>query len=205
MPRHGRPAPAAIWWLAGWLALTCPSAARAGKPPDQTHLADASLHSITAVNAQTLWAVGDRGAIWHTADAGLTWELQSSGVDNTLRCVQFIDRDHGFAAGGFQRPHSRTSVGVLLRTADGGRSWQRVEQPLLPALRCIRFFDADNGWALGENTDTFATGLFATDDGGRSWAPISASDGNHWQAIDFAHPHFGALAGARGQTSILRR
>ncbi|HEY5313399.1 MAG TPA: YCF48-related protein, partial [Pirellulales bacterium] len=197
-----RARPAALW-LAGCLAWWGQSTAVAANPPAWT--ADASLRDVAMVDPQTGWAVGDRGVIWHTADGGRTWEIQPSGVACTLNSVQFIDRLHGWVAGGYQRPYSRRSAGVLLRTHDGGQTWQSDLQPLLPALKSIRFFNANEGWALGLATQAFAAGLFVTEDGGRSWAPVIAADTYEWEAADFVNPRFGALAGGRGQMRIVRR
>ena len=96
---------------------------------------DASLADVCFVDAQTGWAVGDRGVIWHTADGGQTWTLQNSGVTCRLESVQFVDAQNGWVAGGVYQPYTHTSVGVLLRTRDGGRTWQPDRAALLPALR----------------------------------------------------------------------
>jgi photosystem II stability/assembly factor-like uncharacterized protein len=194
---------AAALWFTGCLTGIGQSAAMASNPP--AWVADASLRDVAMIDPQTGWAVGDRGVIWHTDDGGRTWILQPSGVACTLNSVQFIDRVHGWAAGGYQRPYSRRSVGVLLRTSDGGKSWHSDSQPFLPALKTIRFFNAHEGWALGLPTPAFAASLFVTEDGGRSWAPVIAADADEWEAADFVNPRFGALAGVRGQMRIVRR
>lgn len=76
--------------------------------------------------------------------------------------------------------------GEVWKTTDGGDSWRRVlYQPSpLSSFRCITFLDENNGWVgqLGSNgwsdsddTDT----LYATTDGGETWAPVSATDLGH--------------------------
>lgn len=207
VPRHGRKGATPVGrrpfsWLAASLVLVLPSAGLALEP---AWSADAALHDVAVVDAQTAWAVGDRGVIWHTADGGQTWTLQKSGVSCTLNCIEFVDRQHGWAAGGSSRPHSRLSTGALLHTQDGGQTWQTLPQPILPLVTALKFFNASEGWALGIATPDLAAGLFVTQDGGRSWAPVSGTDVREWQTADFVNARFGALAGTQGQLSIVRR
>ena len=132
---------------------------------------DARLADVCFVDPEHGWAVGDRGTIWHTDDGGRRWYLQPSNVSCRLESVHFIDRATGWAAGGYSHPYTHTSTGVLLLTRDGGRHWSRADN-LLPALDEVRFFNHEHGWAVGRSSAMFASGVFVSDDGGRSWTPL---------------------------------
>jgi len=171
---------------------------------------DARLDDVCFVDPQHGWTVGDRGTIWHTEDGGQNWYLQRSEVACPLNSVCFIDRQTGWAAGGFSRPYTHTSSGVLLSTRDGGRTWQHNSNLLLPTLKRIRFYDLKHGWAIGCPSAMFSTGVFTTDNGGRSWRPLSGGEASHWLAGDFLDPFSGisfsgALAGRSGAVAVVRR
>ncbi|MEX0937980.1 MAG: YCF48-related protein [Pirellulales bacterium] len=166
---------------------------------------DATLWDVDFVDASTGWAVGDRGVIWHTLDGGQTWRRQTSGVSCRLSAVEFIDSQRGWAAGGYWQPYSHTPRGVLLRTIDGGRNWQVMDKVLLPVVEEIRFFSANEGIALGHTSGLFPSGVFKTEDGGRSFQPLPAEQAQSWLTGDFIDPLTGALAGRRGGLATLRR
>ncbi len=188
--------------LATWAAVPPAGIARADAPRDpqlaDPQQSDAQLCDVTFVDAERGWAVGDRGVIWHTADSGRRWTLQASGVDCRLTAVRFLDERHGFAVGGRVKPYSQTTAGVLLETRDGGEHWQQDRKLLLPALRDLRFFDARRGCAVGERSALFPTGVFTTDDGGRSWSALAADNGQCWLAGDFSAPSSGVVVGRCG-------
>jgi hypothetical protein len=47
------------------------------------------------------WAVGQSGIILYTDDGGSTWVQVDSGVDETLRSIQFRDADNGWTVGSY--------------------------------------------------------------------------------------------------------
>jgi photosystem II stability/assembly factor-like uncharacterized protein len=166
---------------------------------------DAQLADACFVDAACGWAVGDRGAIWHTADAGKHWEPQSSGVDCRLASVFFLDAQIGWAAGGYTQPYGETTTGVVLRTRDGGRHWIADRKLVLPTVERIRFFDATHGWAIGRSSASFPSGVFATDDGGRTWSALPGEESRSWLAGDFVDSNTGALAGRSSTLAVVRR
>ena len=166
---------------------------------------DATLHDVAFVDADYGWAVGDRGAIWHTADGGKSWRTQESGVQDRLVAVCFLDKLHGWAVGAQYPAYSSDSIGVMLQTRDGGATWQHDRSLMLPGLREVQFFNAQNGWALGESSALFPSGLFITDNGGRSWSPVSSDSADGWLAGDFLDANTGVAAGAHGRLAIVRR
>jgi photosystem II stability/assembly factor-like uncharacterized protein/tetratricopeptide (TPR) repeat protein len=173
-------------------------------PPADARLNDARLNDICFVDAQHGWAVGDRGVIWHSDDAGLHWQLQTSGVDCNLHGVCFLNERLGWAAGGRAHPYTHTSTGVVLTTRDGGKTWTHNEKLLLPAVRRIGFFSPQQGWAVACRSAIFPSGVFASDDDGRSWRPLAGGNPLGWTAADFLDPTHGLIAGRNGSLALVR-
>jgi photosystem II stability/assembly factor-like uncharacterized protein/tetratricopeptide (TPR) repeat protein len=164
---------------------------------------DARLNDVCFADVQHGWAVGDRGVIWHT-DGGGHWNQQVSGVDCPLHSVVFLDGQHGWAAGGFTHPYTHTSSGVVLITYDGGKTWMHNAKLLLPAVRRIGFFNPRQGWAIACRSAMYSSGVFASDDGGRSWRPLPGGNPCGWSAADFVDPGHGVVAGRNGSLGLVR-
>ena len=169
----------------------------APSPPQMQ--ADAELSSVCFVDADQGWAVGDRGVIWHTTDGGRSWRQQASTVTCRLESVQFLDAEHGWAVGGWTHPYSRHTSGVVLRTLDGGEQWQLIPDVTLPALKQVKFLDQKQGWAIGDASSLFPTGVFHTEDGGRTWTPLVKGHTLGWQTGDFRDARGGVVAGRGGE------
>jgi photosystem II stability/assembly factor-like uncharacterized protein len=159
---------------------------------------DSELLDVFFVDAETGWAVGDRGAIWHSADGGENWLPQESGTLCRLRSVFFLDRSTGWTAGGFTEPYTHTTRGALLRTFDGGKTWAEVSRARLPSVLQIEFFDEKTGWAVTQSCGMFPHGLLTTDDGGRTWSPLPAEGAQAWLSGDFVDSRSGAVVGRSG-------
>ncbi|HVA47004.1 MAG TPA: YCF48-related protein [Pirellulales bacterium] len=166
---------------------------------------DAELTDVAFVDAQHGWAAGDRGVIWATIDGGKHWRAQSTGLACRLTSIHFLNAESGWAAGGWFHPYTHTSRGVLLRTRDGGRTWAQDKGLMLPSLKRVKFFSGNVGWACGEPSALFPSGVFVTDNGGRTWDPMLGMDGPGWLAADFVDPHNGAAAGRAGTLAAVRR
>ncbi len=165
---------------------------------------DARLNDVCFADAEFGWAVGDRGTIWHTSNGGRNWFLQASEVECPLYSVHFVDRQNGWAVGGYAHPFTHTGTGVVLMTDDGGRTWKSKEQPLLPILKKVRFFDPAHGWAVGCSSAASPSGLFHTESGGRSWNPVPGSKQAGWTGGDFLDLQTGALASQDGLAAEVR-
>ena len=165
---------------------------------------DARLNDVCFADVQHGWAVGDRGVIWHTDDGGGHWNQQVSGVDCPMRSVVFLDGQHGWAAGGFTHPYTHTSSGVVLITGDGGKTWMHNAKLLLPAVRRIGFFNPRQGWAIACRSAMYSSGVFASDNGGRSWRPLPGGNPCGWSAADFVDPGHGVVAGRNGSLGLVR-
>lgn len=183
------------------LAAACAGAARAqdgGAPPAQRPVAltqpalvtpkalGAAMLAVTRAG-QRLVAVGERGTVLLSDDGGKTWRQASVPVRASLTAVRFNGASQGWAVG---------HLGVILATADGGETWtlrldgvraaeavaqalrasgdertQRMAQPWLEEGPDKPFFDIDidaqgRGFAVGAYNL-----VFATRDGGQTWAP----------------------------------
>lgn len=108
----------------------------------------------------------------------------SSVQHQPFRCrfesVFFIDKDHGWVAGGYDVPYMDRSRAVVLRTSDGGTTWQSVDDLVIPRIKKIHFDDASNGWAIGETGNLFPTGIYFTSDGGITWSSQSSGEMSDW-------------------------
>ena len=107
--------------------------------------ADATLTSVSFVDAHQGWAVGHRGLILHTQDGGDTWTVQRDDAreDRPLFAVHFFDAQRGVAVGLWS---------LVLRTQDGGQSWKPQTLGAQPGGR--------------QRADANLYGLFADDQGG---------------------------------------
>jgi photosystem II stability/assembly factor-like uncharacterized protein len=172
---------------------------------DLRNFEDASLNAVQFVDAREGWAVGDDGVIWHTIDAGKSWERQPSGVRGSLRSLHFLNPYTGWVAGREELPNGAGTCGVLLYTQDGGERWQRILLNALPGLNVVRFVDAKTGYLAGDGTDQYPAGVFATNDGGRTWQPVPGPRVSSWLAADFNEANSGALAGAWNRLATVRK
>jgi photosystem II stability/assembly factor-like uncharacterized protein len=182
-------------------ALACAPAAGA----ELHHFDDAALHAVYFHDQREGWVVGDEGVIWHTIDGGQNWERQPSGVRASLRSVFFHDPYNGWAVGREELTHGG-SAGVVLHTSDGGLKWRRILVNALPGLNVVRFTQSGSktGYLCGDGSEQYPTGVFVTDDGGRSWQPVPGPRCPSWLAADFL-PDGGALAGAWNRQATVRR
>ncbi len=184
---------ASVTWFCTWLFA---AAALAIEPLHaDPMLADAQLADVKFVDSQQGWAVGDRGVIWHTVDGGTNWETQNSGVECRLSSLFFLNDKIGWAAGGYTQPYTHATVGVVLQTRDGGQHWTIQRDRILPAIRQIGFFDSHDGWAVGQSSALFPSGVYTTNDGGRSWSAVPGEVARAWLTADFLDPNTAALAG----------
>ena len=183
---------------------------------------DAHLYDVQFLGRRKGWAVGDRGVVWHTDDGGENWLLQTSGVDCPLRSICFLTDRVGWIAGGGTVPYTQRSYGVVLATTDGGQTWntliappaivsglldpdacpsrdkqKAIAQSQLPRLRKIRFFSLEQGLALGETSGSRTTGVYATEDGGKTWRPLTGVASPGWLDAQFLNPDLGVLVGVK--------
>lgn len=183
--------------------LLLAAASLTARAADKPHFDDAALRAVHFIDDRVGWAVGDDGAIFTTIDAGAHWERQPSGTRASLRSVHFTSPYVGWVAGREELP-AGGSAGVVLYTKDGGLEWRRLMVNSLPGLHLVRFVDERTGYLAGDGSEQFPSGLFATTDGGKSWAPVAGPRVPSWRAGDFT-AEGGALAGAWNRLATVRQ
>lgn len=124
--------------------------------------------------------------LWHSPDGGDTWENATSAVGAIPASLPVVGTFitspscSGWLAVEQAEPtFPRVARVVILRSADCGRSWELLGAPFTPGDResiaewplAIRFFDDATGVAVT------AGAVFATTDGGVTWARTALPDG----------------------------
>ena len=114
-----------------------------------------NLSDISAVDANTAWAVGGESIV-KTIDGGATWSLQNGAAGEYLYSVSAVNAQVAWAVG---------FAGVILKTTDGGASWitQVAATNAQKNLTSVVAVDQNTAWAVG----TFQ--ILKTTDGGISW------------------------------------
>ncbi|SRR6266404_480238 len=135
-----------------------------------------SIYRIFFLNPTTGWASGSKGIIYNTSDGGRTWDTQRTELETgdgpidlngegikefAIRGLQFIDKDHGFAAA----TATEEQTGRVIITSNGGAAWRRQWIVKGAGVRDVFFVDADEGWALTDQGQY----VYHTIDGGKSW------------------------------------
>ncbi len=167
--------------LAGIACLLAISSSALAKT---TYLLPTDFFGI-ARSGNDVWVCGANGAILHTPDQK-TWELQTSGVDENLSSIFFVNPKKGVCVG---------YHGTVLKTDDGGARWVKVPVPAAYYLTGVYFTSETTGFIVGE----FGT-LLSTSDGGATWAPVVLGKGKLdviFNDIDFSGP-FGWIVGEFG-------
>jgi photosystem II stability/assembly factor-like uncharacterized protein len=153
----------------------------------------AYLFNLDAVDANTVWAVGDRSILTSTTDGGKTWTSRKVQMDSDLSGgqalaaadpifydVKFVDRKNGWIVGEF---------GKVLHTADGGETWKEQTKTLLEGTEFYDLLDLPTLFGLDalDNQKAVAAGLEAhiagTSDGGQKWA-YEKTDGGDVKLLD---------------------
>ena len=132
-----------------------------------------------------------------TSDGGASWTRQYAG-EADLDQVDFIDGEHGWAAGG----------DTLLRTANGGASWTALAEPCPGDLDSVHFVSPALGYAVaaapgdqagGPYTTAVGGSLLRTSDGGGSWTALAEPCQGELSSVHFVSSTLGyAVAAAPG-------
>ena len=130
---------------------------------------DVRLRGVSAVDADTAWASGQKGTVLRTVDGGAQWQAMHVGGAEALdfRDVEGFSADVAVVLSIGPGEASR-----VYRTEDAGRSWTLVLQNKDPRgfFDCMAF-DGERGWMLGDPVDGRYQ-VFATDNGGRDWRQL---------------------------------
>jgi photosystem II stability/assembly factor-like uncharacterized protein len=121
---------------------------------------------IDAPDQNTVFAVGNNGAILRTINSGSSWELVQSNTTSQLYDVAFPGTTTGYICG---------ANGVLLKTTDGGSTWNPCTTGTTLHLRSLCFLDESTGYISGSSaSDPFQFGadsgiILKTINGGQSF------------------------------------
>lgn len=91
------------------------------------------------------------------------WFQQTSGVNENLTGVHFIDTDNGYAVGNNVK---------ILKTTDGGVNWSLLSNPPpVVHFKAVQFINMDRGYVVGTGG-----GIYFTQNGGGTWQNKSITD-----------------------------
>lgn len=133
--------------------------------------AQATLTSVSFVDAQTGFAAGHWGVVLRTDDAGETWRLLRSDttVDRPIYAIAALGGGRGIAVGLWS---------LLLETRDGGATWQERSLPMPPGATRA---DLNLTSIFADGPALFVTAeggkLLRSDDAGETWAYVETGYG----------------------------
>lgn len=127
---------------------------------------DIGLNAIACTGPETCWVVGEKSTILLTTDGGKTWQAQLGGdpeaTDDPLTKVFFLDAKNGWAM---------TDRGKILGTRDGS-TWAELSA-VSGTTKGVWFQSPQTGLEIENSDSTSQSTLRRSDDGGKSWKPIS--------------------------------
>ncbi len=157
------------------------------------HMGSADFLSKTEVIAAQ--DEGSESGIFKSYDEGKSWNQQSD-VPGLVSSFDFVGSQAGFAL-------SNANGGSLFATLNGGQTWVEMDRGQFEA---IGFVTAQIGFAVMKSPQSSqsgaATGLYKSDNGGKTWAVIKSPliPSAVSASFSFASPTQGwLLAGSRAQ------
>lgn len=160
---------------------SAPAVAKPSKPVGSPRADVGDLEQFTQASATTWWAavvgnLSDQLFLVRTVDAGQHWQdvtppFGQLHVNDGLSSY-VLSADVAWVDADAEPPTSQ-----LFRTLDGGKSWQQLG--MVPNGCILQFVDSLHGWcwALGGAAGSMSVDLYATQDGGMRWRPISFTGG----------------------------
>ena len=139
----------------------------------QTVGTDASFRAVSVANPEVVWIGGTKGTFVRTTDGGKTW--QTGTVPDAQTCdfrdVQAIDARTAIlmSAGPAEKGQAR-----IYKTTNGGQTWALLYQTQQQGVFFdgMDFWDANHGILFGDPVDG-KWFILTTDDGGKTWQPVS--------------------------------
>jgi photosystem II stability/assembly factor-like uncharacterized protein len=168
-----RPTPALVTAV---LLVAFPLGLAAQQAPgvvEQVSGVQATLQSVSAVDANTAWAGGSGGMVLRTVDGGDHWERKIiTGAERLeFRGIVGLSATEAWAMSAGSGAGSR-----IYHTANGGESWtsQFVNADSSAFYDCITFFDRLHGIAFSDASKGL-TVILRTADGGIHWSTLPAN------------------------------
>lgn len=139
----------------------------------QTVGTDASFRAVSVANPDVAWIGGTKGTFVRTADGGKTWQTGTvpDANDCDFRDVQAFDAQTAIlmSAGPAEKGQAR-----IYKTTNGGQSWLLLYQTQQQGVFFdgMDFWDATHGIVFSDPIDG-KWFILTTDDGGKTWQPVS--------------------------------
>ena len=140
-----------------------------------------SLHMVDELAG---WADSGDG-ILKTSDGGVRWINVTPGwARDQIGAYFFLDAQHAWFAVSDKEGMSDTSITEVGWTSDSGATWHRshpIQLRWTGYPQFLTFVDPTHGWLLASNgaaAGSQAVDVFATTDGGLTWAETSYGDFN---------------------------
>lgn len=173
---------------------------------------EANLRQVQMIGPRHAYAVGDYGVICKTIDGGETWKwcsplhapetpAQQKQWEQKLphwKVVSTFSDQHVWVAGGRLERQPLMARGMALQSADGGTTWQVLNLPVCGMVRVIQRFDLQTALLLADPTRETPSGLFLTQDGGKTWQLIPGDAYEPWQTAAFTDLEHGVLVSQSG-------
>ncbi len=116
-----------------------------------------------------------------TTDGGATWTPVLPPTTESLRSIDFVTPDTGFAVG---------ENGALLRTTNGGTTWQSMSSGTNEIPNCIEFITPNIGTIV-----TFDGSVLRTTDAGVTWNPQTSGTTQPLWDVSFKDTSVGVAVG----------
>ncbi|WP_373513426.1 YCF48-related protein [Persicitalea sp.] len=147
-------------WIVGEYGLVLKTTDGGGTFDTLTTGRQATLTTVSFVNAQVGYVGGAGGLVLKTTNGGTSWFPLNFPSSGAVRKVQFMNENTGYVLA--SQPGYNTD-GFLYKTTNGGSDWIQVGLPNADKLVDIAFVDTDFGWIASSKE------IHTTSDGGISW------------------------------------
>jgi photosystem II stability/assembly factor-like uncharacterized protein len=135
---------------------------------------DAEFRGLVALSPTVVWASGTRNRVVHSTDGGKTWKVDTIPTGSTLDLRAIVASSAGVAWALSAGPAEQGQAQIF-HTDDGVR-WNKQYETSQKGvfLDALAFWDSRHGIALSDPVDGQLF-ILATDDGGQTWARVSAT------------------------------
>ena len=142
----------------------------------QSSSTTATLSSVKAVNATTVWVCGSSGTVLRTSDGGSTWITRSIPNAATQSCESIDAFDANTASVVAYTAGTPTSTSATYKTTDGGGSWtvQYSSSATGNYFDAIRYYDALTGLMVGDPEGGYFH-IATTTNGGTTWTRTASA------------------------------
>lgn len=147
-----------------------------------------NYYEIASPDSVDIFIVGNAGVLIHN-DGGDEWTTVSTGTEENLRSIFFVNKTIGYIGG---------DAGTVLKTTNGGDTWTNLEAILdAPySILDLHMLSESHGFVIGHGF------IQVTNDGGLNWTFVpgfSPSDGLYgFREMQFVNNNLGYVCGDHG-------